>query len=65
MEPPKIKDFNSNIEKTVIKLEVKRPLPNLGSHQKKKSQLPNGSFIETKMKNCLHSRNADTSANAY
>jgi hypothetical protein len=27
------------------------------SHQKKGSQLPNGSFIETKMKNCLHSRN--------
>lgn len=27
------------------------------SHQKKRSQLPNGSFIETKMKNCLHSRN--------
>jgi len=31
---------------------------NISHHAKKKSQMPNGSFIESKMKNCLQSRNA-------
>lgn len=32
VEPLKMKDFNTNIEKSAVKLEVKKVIPNLGSH---------------------------------
>ncbi|CDW80008.1 UNKNOWN [Stylonychia lemnae] len=62
----KIKDFNVILDKQNTKIEVKKPIfsNQMSSHQKKRSQLPNGSFIETKMKNCLQSRNIEQQ-NAY